>query len=129
MCNAGYRLLRHEIFGVSPIPIAIGIGLHYLCLARLVAIHARGQKKFPAQSLSFNIDTQACQANGMGRGVHGPDGVVPRFAGSGYLHITSNYITVRQACAELSRTSRRSLKRPDQRSNHPSVPLRTCLVT
>jgi len=35
---------------------------------------------------------------------------------SGYLHITSNYITVRLACAEQSRTSNRSRIVPDQRS-------------
>jgi len=42
---------------------------------------------------------------------------------SGYLHITSNYITlptgrqaVRLACAEQTPTSIRSLKPPDQRS-------------
>jgi hypothetical protein len=40
-------------------------GLHYLCLARLVAIHARWQKTF-LLNLYRLIDTQ-------GRGAHGPD--------------------------------------------------------
>jgi hypothetical protein len=66
-------------------------GMHYLCLVRLVALmraclrvaasaKAGGQKTFLLNlyrlntCLSADRDTQATgQANGMGRGVHGPD--------------------------------------------------------
>lgn len=72
-----------------------------LMLGAAGCTHARGQKTF-LLNLHRLIDTQ-------GRGVHGPDerGLERLF------NITSNYITVRLACAELTQTSIRSLKPPD----------------
>jgi len=62
--------------------------------------------------LSADRDTQAAgQANGMAR---------MSAALSGYLHITSNYITVRWHVRK-SCTSIRSLKPPDQRSKGMSA--------
>lgn len=61
MCIAGLGFCVQELRG-----------LQYLCFA-LGCIHARGQKTF-LHKLHRYIDTQAAgQANGMGRGVHGPD--------------------------------------------------------
>ena len=59
-------------------------------------------KKLSYSTVSIYIDTQ-------GRGAHGPDerGLERLF------NITSNYITVRLACAEQSQTSIRSRKPQD----------------
>jgi hypothetical protein len=46
MCNAGYREARYETFGVSPIPIAIGMRPALLMLGAAGALSASGQKTF-----------------------------------------------------------------------------------
>ena len=88
------------------------------CLRVAASAKAGGQKTFLLNLYRFNTclsadrDTQAAgQANGMAR---------MSAALSGYLHITSNYITVRWHVRK-SCTSIRSLKPPDQRSKGMSA--------